>query len=93
MVSAGKRLVVSHLGIPAGKQFYLPSLLLLTDSTLLTSQADLKNTIVTASALQQVRTLKLQVWKFRRRKNYKRRATHQQNVTQLLVGSLRILQP
>ena len=88
-VSPGDELQVELLGGDSGAEVEFDRIVAVSkdDGTLLTGE-DLKSAKVTATIEGQERGKKIIVFKFKRRKHYRRRTGHRQNYTRVKISDI-----
>jgi len=90
-VREGERVRVPKLNVPPGKEYTLDKVLLLsTPQGVVVGSPYLKETQVSAEVLSHGRGGKITVFKFKRRKKYRRKLGHRQEYTQLLVKKIKL---
>jgi large subunit ribosomal protein L21 len=90
-VAPGDRVRVETIPAEVGAELEFTGLLAATDSDgrMLTGN-DLSNAKVTATVSAQDRAPKVLVFKFKRKKQYRRLKGHRQNYTELTIGDVRL---
>jgi large subunit ribosomal protein L21 len=84
--------VVEKLNVPVGESVTLPALLVVDDGTV-TVGADAEGATVTATVLEHFKGEKQIVFKFKKRKGYKRLKGHRQEQTSILVTGIALAAP
>jgi large subunit ribosomal protein L21 len=79
--------VVEKLNVPVGESVTLPALLVVDDGAI-TVGADAEGATVTATVLEHFKGEKQIVFKFKKRKGYKRMKGHRQEQTSILVTGI-----
>ena len=84
-VAKGDVLDVEKLDVEPGKNVDLDVLLLSSDDRIVTDPKALAKAKVTAKVVEHFKGKKLIVFKFKRRKGYRRKRGHRQNLTRLEI--------
>jgi large subunit ribosomal protein L21 len=84
--------VVEKLNVPVGESVTLPALLVVDDGAV-TVGADAEGATVTATVLEHFKGEKQIVFKFKKRKGYKRLKGHRQEQTSILVTGIALAAP
>lgn len=88
-VSEGERVKVPKLNILPGEEYIMDKVLLLSTSKgVVVGSPYIKETQVSAEILSHGWGEKITVFKFKRRKNYRRKVGHRSEYTQLLVKKI-----
>ncbi len=88
-VREGDRVRVPKLNVSPGEEYTLDKVLLLsTPEGVIVGSPYLKEAQVSAQVLSHGRAEKITVYKFKRRKKYRRKLGHRQDYTQLLVKKI-----
>ncbi len=88
-VEQGETLRVEKLAVEAGKKLEFGEVLLVSDgSSVKVGAPHVAGAKVTAEVLGEVKGPKLIIYKFRRRKGYRRKTGHRQPYTQLKITSI-----
>jgi len=87
-VAEGQRLCVEKLPGAAGDKISLDEVLFIGGDTLKIGQPLVKGAKVSAEIVDQGRGKKLVIFKFRRRKNYRRKTGHRQPYTELKITGI-----
>lgn len=86
-VSEGEEILVDRLSEEVGKKIEFTDILLVGGTTP-KLKADLKKGKVTATVLGHIKAPKVIVFKFKPKKNYKKKAGHRQEYTRLMIDSI-----
>ena len=84
-VAEGDVLDVEKLDLEPGKKVDLDVLMLSTDDGIVTDADKLAKAKVTAKVLEQFKDKKVIIFKFKKRKGYRRKRGHRQNLTRLEI--------
>ena len=84
-VAEGDVLDVEKLDLEPGKKVDLDVLMLSTDDGIVTDAKKLAKAKVTAKVLEQFKDKKVIIFKFKKRKGYRRKRGHRQNLTRLEI--------
>jgi len=84
--------VVEKLDVPVGESVTLPALLVVDDGVI-TVGSDAEGATVTATVLEHFKGEKQIVFKFKKRKGYKRMKGHRQQQTSILVTGIALAAP
>ena len=84
-VAEGDVLNVEKLDLEPGKKVDLDVLMLSTDDGIVTDAKKLAKAKVTAKVLEQFKDKKVIIFKFKKRKGYRRKRGHRQNLTRLEI--------
>jgi len=87
-VSAGDRITVEKLAYEKGSSVKLDVLLLVDGSKVVNDADALAKASVTAEVVEHFRGEKAVIFKFKKRKNYKRLRGHRQELTRLLISEV-----
>lgn len=87
-VEEGSRVRVERLGGEVGELLQLDEVLMLGGENVRVGQPIVAGASVTAEIVAQDRAKKIIVFKFKRRKNYRRKAGHRQAYTELKIRSI-----
>ena len=87
-VSEGQRLCVEKLPVNPGDQVTFDEVLLVGGDKLTIGQPTVAGAKVTAQVVAQDRGPKIIIFKFRRRKNYRRKQGHRQPYTELKITGI-----
>ncbi|MBK8253518.1 MAG: 50S ribosomal protein L21 [Polyangiaceae bacterium] len=89
-VTEGQRLCVEKLAGAAGDKVTLDEVLFVGGDSPKIGQPTVKGASVSAEIVTQLRGKKLIVFKFRRRKNYRRKTGHRQPYTELKITGISV---
>jgi large subunit ribosomal protein L21 len=88
-VVAGERLKVEKLEVEVGGKVALDQVLVLSDGETTTIGAPIiKGAVVNATVLSHGRGDKVMIFKFRRRKHYRKTQGHRQSYTEIVIGDI-----
>jgi large subunit ribosomal protein L21 len=87
-VAKGDVLDVEKLDVDPGKKLDLDVLLLADDTKVVTDAGALAKAKVSAKVIEHLKAKKVLVFKFKKRKGYKRTRGHRQNLTRLEVTAV-----
>jgi len=88
-VNAGERLKVEKLEVEVGGTVTLDQILMVSDGTTTTIGSPIINgATVTATVLAHGRGDKVMIFKFRRRKHYRKTQGHRQSFTEIQIGEI-----
>lgn len=87
-VAAGDRINIEKLDAEVGQKVDLPAICIVDGDKVVADPAEAANTKVTAVVLEQFKDKKQLVFKFHKRKNYKRLRGHRQQLTRVEIESI-----
>lgn len=87
-VAAGDKLNIEKLNVEVGEKVELPVIAVVDGETVIADPAKAAETKVVATVLEQFKGEKQLVFKFKRRKNYKKLHGHRQQLTRVQIESV-----
>lgn len=87
-VAAGDKVVIEKLDAEVGAKVELPAICIVDGDTVVADPAKAGEVKVVATVLEQFRGEKVLVFKFKKRKNYKKLRGHRQSLTRVQIETI-----
>ncbi len=87
-VEAGQTITVDRLNAKVGEELSFPVMLTVDDSKIKTGNPVIKDVVVKAKVLEHVRDRKITVFKYKAKKNERKKQGHRQPYTKITIESI-----
>ncbi|MDO4501634.1 MAG: 50S ribosomal protein L21 [Coriobacteriia bacterium] len=87
-VAAGDKLNIEKLNAEVGEKVELEAICVVDGATVIADPAEAAKTKVVATVIEQFKGEKIKVFKFKKRKNYKKLQGHRQKLTRVQIETI-----